>query len=65
MMLDRSGGESNITILGKDMDAAYINMVRGLSVYPDVIARQHDLNCVHSNTRYRNHIGSRDLKSSN
>src|SRR4249920_573977 len=50
-----SGGESNlptgqagITIIGKDMDAAYINMVKGLSVYPEVIARQHDLKIVYT-----------------
>src|SRR5678815_3520703 len=43
-----SGGESNITILGKDMDDAYINMVKSLSVYPDVIAKQHDLKIVYT-----------------
>jgi phosphoglucomutase len=37
------GGESNITMIGKDMDEAYIGMVRGLSVYPEVIERQHNL----------------------
>jgi phosphoglucomutase len=41
-------GEANITILGKDMDADYIKMVKGLSVYPDVIARQHDLKIVYT-----------------
>src|ERR1700678_4121145 len=34
------GGESNITMIGKDMDEAYIAMVRSLSVYPEVIERQ-------------------------
>ncbi|MBS1747434.1 MAG: phospho-sugar mutase [Bacteroidetes bacterium] len=43
-----SGGEYNITIIGKDMDDAYINMVKGLSVYPDVIAKQHDLKIVYT-----------------
>lgn len=43
-----NGGEANITILGKDMDEAYIKMVKGLSVYPDVIARQHDLKIVYT-----------------
>jgi phosphoglucomutase len=43
-----SGGESNITILGKDMDEAYIKMVKSLSVYPDVIAKQHDLKIVYT-----------------
>ena len=42
------GGESNITILGKEMDEAYIKMVKGLSVYPDMIARQHDLKIVYT-----------------
>jgi phosphoglucomutase len=43
-----SGGDANISILGKDMDNAYINMVKGLSVYPDVIARQKDLKIVYT-----------------
>ncbi len=43
-----SGGEANITILGKEMDHAYLNMVKGLSVYPDVIAKQHDLTIVYT-----------------
>lgn len=43
-----SGGESNITIIGKDMDEEYIRMVKGLSVYPEVIARQHDLKIVYT-----------------
>src|SRR5436853_7156534 len=37
-----SGGESNITIIGKDIDEAYIKMVKSLSVYPEIIALQHD-----------------------
>lgn len=41
-----TGGEENITILGADMDNAYMDMVKGLSVYPDVCAAQHDLKIV-------------------
>lgn len=43
-----NGGESNITILGKDLDEAYLEMVKGLSVYPDVIAAQKDLKIVYT-----------------
>ncbi len=43
-----SGGESNITLIGKDMDEAYIKMVKSLSVYPDVIKEQHDLKIVYT-----------------
>ncbi len=43
-----SGGDANISILGEDMDNAYINMVKGLSVYPDVIDRQKDLKIVYT-----------------
>lgn len=40
------GGEANISLLGAAMDDAYMNMVKGLSVYPEVIAKQHDLKIV-------------------
>ncbi len=43
-----SGGEANITIIGKDIDDKYIEMVKGLSVYPDVIKKQHDLKIVYT-----------------
>jgi phosphoglucomutase len=43
-----SGGEGNITLIGKDMDEAYIDMVKGLSVYPEVIARQKGLKIVYT-----------------
>ena len=43
-----SGGEANITVIGKDMDAAYLAMVKGLSVYPEVCAAQHDLKIVYT-----------------
>ncbi len=43
-----SGGEKNITIIGKEIDDEYIKMVKSLSVYPDVIALQHDLKLVYT-----------------
>ncbi|MFM1776221.1 MAG: hypothetical protein RJA53_1831, partial [Bacteroidota bacterium] len=43
-----TGGEANITIIGRDMDEAYIAMVKGLSVYPEVIQAQHDLSIVYT-----------------
>ncbi len=43
-----SGGEVNISIIGTETDEAYIEMVRSLSVYPEVIARQHDLKIVYT-----------------
>ena len=43
-----TGGEHNITIIGKDIDDAYTEMAKGLSVYPDVIAKQHDLKIVYT-----------------
>lgn len=43
-----SGGEKNITIIGKEIDDKYIAMVKGLSVYPEVIAKQHDLKIVYT-----------------
>jgi phosphoglucomutase len=43
-----SGGEANITMIGKDMDEAYISMVRGLSVYPEIIEKQHNLRIVYT-----------------
>lgn len=43
-----SGGESLITIIGKDIDDAYVQMVKGLSVYPEVISKQSDLKIVYT-----------------
>ncbi len=43
-----SGGEGNITIIGKEMDEAYISMVKSLSVLPHVIEKQHDLKIVYT-----------------
>jgi len=42
------GGEANITMIGKDIDEAYISMVRDLSVYPEVIEKQHNLRIVYT-----------------
>jgi phosphoglucomutase len=42
------GGAENITLIGKEMDDAYMEMVKGLSVYPDVCAAQHDLKIVYT-----------------
>lgn len=42
------GGEENIQIIGRELDEAYMNMVKSLSVYPEVIARQHDLKIVYT-----------------
>ena len=41
-----SGGESNITLIGREVDEAYIAMVKSLSVYPEIIQKQHDLKIV-------------------
>jgi phosphoglucomutase len=43
-----SGGEANIISLGEDMDAQYLHMVKGLSVYPDVCAAQSDMKIVYT-----------------
>jgi phosphoglucomutase len=43
-----SGQPENITIIGKDMDEAYTEMVKGLSVYPDIIQKQKDLDIVYT-----------------
>src|SRR5579871_2141508 len=42
------GGESNITLIGKEVDEAYMTMVRSLSVYPEVIEKQHNLRIVYT-----------------
>ncbi len=42
------GGEENIHIIGRELDEAYMSMVKSLSVYPEVIARQHDLKIVYT-----------------
>ncbi|MBO9683491.1 MAG: phospho-sugar mutase [Flavisolibacter sp.] len=43
-----SGGEKNITIIGKEIDEAYLKMVKGLSVYPEIISKQKDLKIVYT-----------------
>lgn len=43
-----SGGESNITLIGAELDEAYIEMVKSLSVYPEIIAQQKDLKIVYT-----------------
>ena len=43
-----NGSENNITIIGKDMDDAYLEMVKGLSVNPDACIKQHDLRIVYT-----------------
>jgi phosphoglucomutase len=43
-----SGGEENIKLIGREVDEAYISMVKGLSVYPEIIQKQHDLKIVYT-----------------
>jgi phosphoglucomutase len=43
-----NGGEANITLIGKEIDEAYIKMVKSLSVYPEVIQQQKDLKIVYT-----------------
>ena len=43
-----SGGEQLIYSLGEDMDQRYIEMVKGLSIYPAVINKQSDLKIVYT-----------------
>ncbi|MBC7826342.1 MAG: phospho-sugar mutase [Chitinophagaceae bacterium] len=43
-----SGGESNITPIGRELDEEYILMVNSLSVYPEIIQKQHDLKIVYT-----------------
>lgn len=43
-----SGNDDNIVLIGADMDQQYIQMATSLSVYPDVIKRQHDLKIVYT-----------------
>ncbi|MBW8684606.1 phospho-sugar mutase [Chitinophaga rhizophila] len=43
-----SGGEANITLIGKDVDEAYLQTLKGLSIQPDVIKQQHDLKIVYT-----------------
>lgn len=43
-----TGGEDLIEIIGSKVDEAYIQMVKGLSVYPDAISSQKDLKIVYT-----------------
>jgi phosphoglucomutase len=43
-----SGGDDNITIIGKEMDESYMNMVKGLSIYPEVIEKHKDMKIVYT-----------------
>ena len=43
-----NGGEDHITIIGKEMDEQYMEMVKGLSVYPEVIARHNDMKIIYT-----------------
>jgi phosphoglucomutase len=43
-----SGNDHLIHPIGKEIDQAYISMVKSLSVYPDVITRQKDLKIVYT-----------------
>ncbi|HVZ98284.1 MAG TPA: phospho-sugar mutase [Chitinophagaceae bacterium] len=42
------GNESNITIIGKDIDDQYIKMVKSLSIDPAACKRQHNLKIVYT-----------------
>ncbi len=43
-----SGGEANISAIGSEIDNAYMDMVKGLSVYPEVIEKQKNLKIVYT-----------------
>lgn len=42
------GRPDNITAIGSEVDEAYITMVKGLSVYPEIIQKQNDLKIVYT-----------------
>lgn len=43
-----TGEEHNIHIIGQEVDEAYLQMLKSLSVYPEVIKKQHDLTIVYT-----------------
>lgn len=43
-----TGGESRIEILGAAMDNDYMNMLKGLSINPEIIQKQNDLKIVYT-----------------
>ncbi len=42
------GNSENITLIGKDIDDAYLKMVKGLSINPDACIKEHDLKIVYT-----------------
>src|SRR4029078_8307074 len=43
-----TGGENKIESIGKEMDEQYMEMVKGLSVYPEIIKKQSGLKIVYT-----------------
>jgi phosphoglucomutase len=43
-----SGAESNISIIGEELDKAYMEMVKGLSIYPEIIKKHKELKIVYT-----------------
>jgi len=43
-----NGKPENITLIGRDMDEKYIEMVKGLSINPDACVKEHDLKIVYT-----------------
>ncbi|TBR19760.1 MAG: phospho-sugar mutase [Chitinophagaceae bacterium] len=43
-----NGLEKNITLIGRDIDEAYLEMIKGLSIFPEIIKKQHDLKIVYT-----------------
>jgi phosphoglucomutase len=43
-----TGGEANIHAIGKEIDEAYLQMLKGLSIQPEAIAAQKDLKIVYT-----------------
>lgn len=43
-----NGKPENITLIGRDMDEKYIEMVKGLSINPDACIKEHDLKIVYT-----------------
>ena len=42
------GNSENITLIGKEMDDAYLEMVKSLSINPDTCIKEHDLKIVYT-----------------
>ena len=43
-----NGKQENITLIGRDMDKKYLEMVKGLSINPDACIKEHDLKIVYT-----------------